>query len=145
MLKLILQFFVVSFVAASLSGCPGTMPERVQPAADSPMQQAYAAKNDVTIAKKALNDLYAQELNRRKTAPATRPFISDSAYDIAWKTADEAATIADQLIALARGPSGTGKDGMLDQGLLQEAKDKTANVNAIATPPIEGRQGGVPK
>lgn len=122
-------FFLVLSILSGLAACSDA-PERVQPAEESQMQQAYAAKDGVITAKNALNDLYRQELSRRKLAPDSKPFISDTVYDIAWKTAQDATVAVDNLIKEARGPAGTGEFGYLNKSLLADVKKKTEEVNA---------------
>lgn len=121
-LEFLKRFFLIGFLAAGLSACPQSM---VQPDPNDPLQQAYQVKDSLILAKRALNDLYEQEMNRRRVNPDGKPFITDYIYDTAWKTSQDATVIINHMIAKAQ-------LGTLDKTLQADAQkkiDEIAKVN----------------
>lgn len=109
-MKYLLQFLIVSFMAAGLSSC-GNMGE--QPTQTlTPLQDAYAVRDSIIIAKKALND--ARSLGK----------ISKAAYDASWATTEDADKIVTAQIKSAH-------NGMVVKSELTTATAKVNEATAV--------------
>lgn len=109
-MKYFFQFLIVSFMAAGLSSCGNMGAQPTQTL--SPLQDAYAVRDSIVIAKKALND--ARSLGK----------ISKAAYDSSWKTADDADKIVTDQIKSAH-------NGMVVKSELTTAKAKVNEATAV--------------
>jgi hypothetical protein len=104
-------FLVVSFLAVGLSGCPSS---GVKPTQElSPLQDAYAVRDSIIIAKSALAD--ARGMNK----------ISKEAFDKARATLDDADRIVKAQIDSAHA-------GMVNTAALGVASAKVKEANTIA-------------
>lgn len=104
------QFLIVSFMAAGLSSCGNMGAQPTQTL--SPLQDAYAVRDSIVIAKKALND--ARSLGK----------ISKAAYDTSWATTEDADKIVTTQIKSAH-------NGMVVKSELDTAKAKVSEAKGV--------------
>lgn len=96
-------------MAAGLSACV----PNVQPTQElTPLQDAYAVRDSVIIAKKGLND--ARSLSK----------ISKSAYDSSWATLEDADKIVTDQIKSAH-------NGLVVKSAVTDAKAKVEQASAV--------------
>lgn len=122
---------LILLAAAILAGCPAPT---VRPDPADTVQQAYALRDSLIIAKQALYDLRVAELGRRAAVAEKRvapgpSLLTDATFTHCLTIANQADAIIKQVIAVARGPSGTGAEGFSAPNLLIEAQLK---INEIA-------------